>query len=51
MAKKSVANLQKDSGNRVKLIRPVKNKRTGRYSFREEMVTREQSDEYVKQQQ
>ena len=40
MAKKTVATLQKkESKNMAKVIKAVKNEKTGSYSFREEMVT------------
>ncbi len=48
MAKKSVANLQKEAANKVKLIRSVKNPETGRYTFKEEMVPKSKVNEYVK---
>ncbi len=39
MAKKTVASLQKGEGkNFAKVIKAVKNEKTGSYSFKEEMV-------------
>jgi galactose-1-phosphate uridylyltransferase len=53
MAKKSVAKL-KDQTRQVqqtKVVVPVKNPKTGAYSFRTEMVSNEKVEEYVQQKQ
>jgi hypothetical protein len=47
MAKKVVATLRK-AKDQVKLIRAVKSPKTGHYSFREEMVPKDQINEALK---
>lgn len=47
MAKKVVAGLRK-AKDQVKLIRAVKSPKTGAYSFREEMVSKDQLQEALK---
>lgn len=48
MAKKSVGKTQdKEAKNQVKLIRSIKNPETGRYNFREEMVSRDEANQKV----
>ena len=48
MAKKTVASLQKkESKNMAKVIKAVKNEKTGAYSFREEMVTVDRVNEVL----
>jgi hypothetical protein len=46
MAKKVVAGLRK-AKDQVKLIRAVKSPKSGAYSFREEMVSKEQLQEVL----
>lgn len=49
MAKKTVASLQKkEARNIVKVIKPAKSKKTGSYTFKEEMVPVDMVDEYLK---
>jgi len=47
MAKKVVAGLRK-AKDQVKLIRAVKSPKTGHYSFREEMVAKDQLQDALK---
>ncbi|MCX6352987.1 MAG: DUF4295 family protein [Bacteroidetes bacterium] len=47
MAKKVVATLRK-AKDQVKLIRAVKSAKSGHYSFREEMVPKDQIEEVLK---
>lgn len=47
MAKKVVATLRK-AKDQVKLIRAVKSSKTGAYTFREEMVSKDQLAEVMK---
>jgi hypothetical protein len=50
MAKKTVATLQTGSGkNHTKMIKMVKSPKTGAYSFREEIVTNDQVNDYFKE--
>jgi hypothetical protein len=47
MAKKVVATLRK-AKDQVKLIRAIKSPKTGAYTFREEMVSKDQLQEVLK---
>jgi hypothetical protein len=47
MAKKVVATLRK-AKDQVKLIRAMKSPKTGRYTFREEMIPKDQLQEALK---
>jgi hypothetical protein len=47
MAKKVVARLQTKSKVLTKVILPVKNEKTGAYSFREEIVPSDMVQEYI----
>jgi hypothetical protein len=47
MAKKVVATLRK-AKDQVKLIRAIKSPKTGHYSFREEMVSKDQLQDALK---
>jgi hypothetical protein len=47
MAKKVVATLRK-AKDQVKLIRAIKSPKTGAYTFREEMVSKDQLQEALK---
>ncbi len=48
MAKKVVATLRK-AKDQVKLIRAVRSPKTGAYSFKEEMVSKDQLNDVLKQ--
>lgn len=49
MAKKTVATLQTGEGrNYAKVIKMVKSPKTGAYTFREEMVTKDKVEETLK---
>jgi hypothetical protein len=49
MAKKVVATLQKgDSKNFTKVIKMIKSDKTGTYSFKEEMVTKDKVNDFFK---
>ncbi|MFT7113771.1 MAG: hypothetical protein ACI8P7_000540 [Candidatus Azotimanducaceae bacterium] len=49
MAKKVVATLQKgDSKNYTKVIKMIKSDKTGSYSFKEEMVTKDKVNDFFK---
>ena len=49
MAKKTVATLQTGSGkNHTKVIKMIKSPKTGAYSFKEEIVTNDQVDGFLK---
>lgn len=49
MAKKTVATLQdKGKRNMVKVIKAVKSAKTGAYIFREEMVSKDRMQEFLK---
>ena len=49
MAKKTVASLQKGEGrNYAKIIKAVKNPKTGAYTFKEEMVPSDKVQETLK---
>lgn len=49
MAKKTVASLQKGEGrNYAKVIKVVKSEKSGGYSFKEEMVLKDQLKEHLK---
>ena len=50
MAKKTVATLQTGGGkNHTKEIKMVKSPKTGSYSFREEIVTNDQVNDFFKE--
>jgi hypothetical protein len=51
MAKKTVASLQDGEKNKsyAKVIRAVKSKKSGSYTFKEEMVPADKVQEYLKQ--
>lgn len=50
MAKKVVATLQKgDSKNFTKVIKMVKSDKSGAYTFKEEMVTKDKVNDWFKQ--
>lgn len=46
MAKKVIAGLRKATGV-VKVIRPVKSEKTGKYRFKEEIVAKENLQEFL----
>lgn len=49
MAKKTVATLQdKGKRNLIKVIKAVKSPKTGAYSFKEEMVSKDKVNEHMK---
>ena len=49
MAKKTVASFRdKGAASVVKVILPVKNEKTGAYSFKEEIVSTEEMQSYIK---
>ncbi len=47
MAKKVVAGLKKAT-TLVKVIRPVKSEKTGRYKFREDIIDKDKIQEFLK---
>jgi hypothetical protein len=47
MAKKTVAGLRK-AKDQVKVIKAVKVEKTGAYTFKEEMIAKDQIDEFLK---
>jgi len=47
MAKKVVAGLRKAT-NIVKVISPVKSKKTGKYRFREDIIDKEELNQFLK---
>ncbi|MCB0737486.1 MAG: DUF4295 domain-containing protein [Bacteroidetes bacterium] len=49
MAKKTVATLQdKTKRNMVKVIKTIKSPKTGAYTFREEMVSKDNVNDFLK---
>jgi hypothetical protein len=46
MAKKVIAGLRKATGA-VKVIRPIKSEKTGKYRFKEEVIAKENLQEYL----
>ena len=48
MAKKTVASLQKAGKNLTKVIKMVKSEKTGAYSFKEGIVTKDKVEEFFK---
>jgi len=47
MAKKVIAGLKKETGV-VKVIVPVKSEKTGKYRFKEEIISKDRIDEFIK---